>query len=97
MQFRHFYGFGTFQYIQLIQFLFRFFSRIVQRVITLDNTGADFDKRIFTQEGVYNGFKYIGRFCLCKVIICLINFVCLCVHTGTGFLVRTWEIAADVI
>ena len=38
----------------LLSFSFCFFGHIVKRIVIFDNTGADLDERIFTNERIHD-------------------------------------------
>ena len=97
MKFRNFDRFGALQYIKFIQFFLRLFTCIVKDIVSFDNAGANLYQRIFTQERIYDGLEHISRFCFCKIIIRLIDFICLGIDPLAGSLIRTWEVTADVV
>ena len=66
-------------------------------IIGFQHTGAYLDQRIFTKERIRDGLKYIGRFCLGKVIIGLKDLVSLLCDTIAGTSAWAWEVTADII
>ena len=94
---RNFDRFGTFQNIEFIYTLLCSLLYIEKCIIGFQHTGAYLDQRIFTKERICDGLKYIGRFCLGKVIIGLKDLVSLLCDTIAGTSAWAWEVTADII
>ena len=94
---RNFDRFGTFHDIKLVYTLLCSFLYIKKCIIGFQHTGAYLDQRIFTKERIRDGLKYIGGFCLGKVIIGLKDLVSLLCDTIAGTSAWAWEVTADII
>ena len=85
MKLRNLNGAASFKHIQFAEFFLCLFGHIVKGIIVLDNTGADLDERIFTDEGIHNGLEDLSRLRFCEIIICLKDFVALGQDTCFAF------------
>ena len=94
---RNFDRFGTFHDIKLVYTLLCSLLYIKKCIIGFQHTGAYLDQRIFTKERIRDSLKYIGGFCLGKVIIGLKDLVSLLCDTIAGTSAWAWEVTADII
>ena len=97
MHFRNLQRLVSFQNIQLTQFLFAVTLCIIENVCIFDNTGANLDHRIFTDERIYDRLEYIGRFCFREIIVCFKDFICLLIQSVAWTFVSTREISNNII
>ncbi len=74
---RHFHGFISLQDIQFADLLFHFGIHVVKQVIRLQNARVYLYQGIFSDKRVDNGFPDNGGFCLGKIIVRIVNLICL--------------------
>ena len=97
MQFADFNGLIALEHIDLSDLFFNILIHVVNKIIRLKNAGIYLNQGIFPDKGIYNGLPDISGFCLCKVIICMVDLIGLHVNAGHFTILRTREVFDHII
>ena len=96
MQFLYFLRLIATEYIDLSDFFLCIFMLVVKKIICFDNSRINFDQWIFPNKRVCNRFENISWFWFCKIIVCIVYLVGLCIDSGAGTFFRTRKIFYNV-
>ena len=88
---------AAFQNVKLADAVLGILRFIVQHIIALDYTGCNLDQGVLTDERIHDRLKDKRRFCFCKVVICLENFLRLHIDASDLSGLRRRHIAYDII
>ncbi|GFI34563.1 hypothetical protein IMSAGC014_01058 [Bacteroidaceae bacterium] len=89
--------FVSLHHIDLADFFFNIPVHIVNHIVGLKNAGIYFDEGVFANKGIYDGLPDISRFCLCKIIISMVNLIGLHVNARHFPVFRAGEVFDDII
>ena len=83
--------------IELSDLLLHILCDIIESIIALDNAGAYFDQRIFTQERICDCFENCGRFRFLEIIIRIKGIIVCPVQSGAFASGGIREITDDIV